>query len=254
MRKAFCLGLFAVAALVVVAEEPRGTLVAVGGGATPDGLHRRMIELGGGTDVNVLVIPQASEAKDAGDPSVKAFREAGATRVSILTTNDTQAALDSVRSARVIWMPGGDQSHLMQALKRLGVVEAIRQRYHQGAVVGGTSAGAAVISKVMITGNPKSKEAGAVPPISDGLGLWPEVIVDQHFVKRSREPRLRAAVHAHPDLVGVGIDEATGVILRGSEFEVFGQSTVTVVQETAKGGQELTILHAGKRFDAGPKK
>ena len=111
------------------------------------------------------------------------------------------------------------------------------------------SAGAAVISKLMIAGNPKAR--GGPPPLVPGLGLWPEAIVDQHFVVRGREPRLLAAVQMNPKLVGVGIDEATFVIVSGGGFEVGGQSVVLVLD--ARGGAEMKRreLKAGDKFEFG---
>jgi cyanophycinase len=232
--------------LAALAETRRGTLVIVGGGATPTGLHRKLLDLGGGTNANVLVIPLASPSSD-GAKSVEAFHRAGAGRVSVLTTNDHKTAAASVGAAQVIWFPGGSQSQLMTGLKKLDVVEAIRERFARGAVVAGTSAGAAVMSKTMITGNPEGRDTNAVPPMAEGLGLWPEVIVDQHFVKRGRQPRLLAAVRVHPELVGVGIDEATAVIARDGAFEVIGDSSVTVVDWRRNRDNTARVLKAGDR-------
>jgi cyanophycinase len=244
--------LLALAPLFTFGAATRGPLVIVGGGDTPPGLHRRMLELAGGSDVQVLVIGLASAATNAGMPSVQAFREAGATRISLLATHDPAAALAAVRAAGLIWFPGGEQLRLMRELTRLGVVDALRERSRAGAVIGGTSAGAAVMSRVMIAGNPRDDTPGALPQIAPGLGLWPETIVDQHFVKRGREPRLRAAVKANPELPGVGIDEATAVIVRGRTFEVIGASTVTVLDGRKGGEPAATILRAGDTFSLGP--
>jgi cyanophycinase len=236
-------------AWVALAEPSKGALVIVGGGSTPEGLHRKLLDLGGGTNANVLVIPFASALTNAGDSSVEVLRKAGAVRVSVLTAlNDIEAAHAVVRTADVIWFPGGDQSRLMAELRRLGVVEAVRERYAQGAVIGGTSAGAAVMSQVMIIG--KAKSLDDAPPMAEGLGLWQGVIVDQHFVKRGREPRLRNAVAAHPNLIGVGIDESTYVVLRRTTAEVFGRSTVTLLDaREGKAEPEVTLLKAGATFD-----
>jgi cyanophycinase len=249
MKPILAITLLAFGALAALAEPPKGALVVVGGGSTPEGLHRKLLDLGGGTNANVLVIPLASALANAGDASAEVLRKAGAVRVSVLTAqHNVEAARAVVRAAGVIWFPGGDQSRLMAELRRLGVVDAIRERYAQGATVGGTSAGAAVISQVMITG--KAKSPDDAPPMADGLGLWPEVIVDQHFVKRGREPRLRKAVAAHPNLVGVGIDESTYVVVRGTTGEVFGRSTVTLLDaREGKVEPKVTVLKAGATLD-----
>jgi cyanophycinase len=117
-------------------------------------------------------------------------------------------------------------------------------------VIAGTSAGAAVMSAVMLTGSGNPERA-----CGKGLGLWPGVIVDQHYLTRRRQPRLLEAVQKHPNLVGVGIDESTAVIVRGEgrRFEVVGRSQVEVLvrQPKGKAGSEVAAyrLDAGKTFD-----
>lgn len=232
--------------VMTCAGAPKGKLVIVGGGATPAGLHRKILDLAGGTNASVVVIPFASSLADAGQSSVKAFVEAGATRVTLLSTNSAQAATAALQAARGIWFPGGDQSRLIRGLDQLGVLPLIRERFDQGAVIGGTSAGAAVMSRVMIAGNPKAP--AAVPPLGQGIGLWPEAIVDQHFIKRQREPRLRAVVEAHPELLGVGIDESTYVIVSGGSFDVAGNSAVVLLDGRAGGPIQRRQLSAGETF------
>jgi cyanophycinase len=138
----------------------------------------------------------------------------------------------------------------------------IRERHNAGITVGGSSAGAAILADVMFTGDAdlKSITAGATVT-AKGLGLWPRVLIDQHFLKRQRDNRLISAVLDRPDLVGVGIDEATAVIVTGSSFEVVGQSSVVVVdaraakvEKAARGalasgtGMKLSVLRAGQRY------
>jgi cyanophycinase len=209
---------------------PRGHLVAVGGGGVPEVVMRRAIELAGGPAAPIVVFPQASELAETGDVAVEMWKKAGATNVKWLPLTDAAAARAAVESAAFIWFPGGDQSKLMKAFEGTGVPEVIAQRYRGGAVVGGTSAGAAVLSSVMLTGDAdlQSITVGATKT-APGLGLWPEVIVDQHHLKRQRQSRLISLVLEHPTLVGVGIDERTAAIVSGSRFEVLGESSVLVV-------------------------
>ena len=208
--------------------NPKGKLVIVGGGVTPKGLFEKMLGMAGGPEARVLVV---SLAKAGGDTPVShtGFEKAGAKHLSFLRDDDAAAALEAVRSAEVIWFGGGKQSLLMPALQKLGITDALRERYHAGAIVGGSSAGAAVMSQVMLMGADKTADGTLVPKIGEGLGLWPEAIVDQHFLKRSREPRLRAAVLAQRTLPGIGIDESTYVLVSGDELEVGGNSTVLVL-------------------------
>ena len=131
------------------------------------------------------------------------------------------AARETIEAADLIWMPGGDQNRLMAALQKADLVNAIRDRHRKGATVGGTSAGAAVQSGVMITGEaPLDTIRRGATVTADGLDLWPGVIVDQHFVRRQRFQRLLAAVLDRPQLVGVGIDEGTAAV--GDRHEIRG--------------------------------
>lgn len=181
----------------------RGHLVVVGGGRTQPEFLKLALELGGGAKARVVVLAQASELPDAGAKSVALWRDLGASTVAANTDLHAAGARAELEAANVIWMPGGDQNRLVQAIRDAGLADVIRKRYRDGAVVGGTSAGAAVVSQLMITGEAElqSITAGATK-IAEGLGLWPEVIVDQHFVKRQRYARLLSAVLDHPEKIG----------------------------------------------------
>jgi cyanophycinase len=210
--------------------DPRGHLVVVGGGGVPDVVLKRAIELAGGPASPIVVLPQASELADTGDVAADMWRKAGATTVTPVAVTDLPAARQAIQHASLIWFPGGDQNRLMKALEGTVLPEEIARRYQDGAVVGGTSAGAAVLSSIMLTGDAdlQSMTVGATKTVP-GLGLWPEVIVDQHFLKRQRQSRLISLVLEHPAIVGVGIDERTAAIVSGPRFEVVGESSVLVV-------------------------
>jgi cyanophycinase len=154
--------------------------------------------------------------------------------------DDRAAARAALEAATLIWMPGGDQNRFMKAIAGTGLDDVIRARYEAGAIVGGTSAGAAVLSDAMITGDAdlKSLTAGKTV-LAKGLGLWRDAIVDQHFLQRQRGNRLISAVLDHSALVGVGIDEGTAVIVRGAAFTVVGRSSVVVVD-----ARQATIANA----------
>jgi cyanophycinase len=159
-------------------------------------------------------------------------------------------------------MPGGYQNRIMKAIDGTGLADVIRARFQAGAIVGGTSAGAAVISEAMITGEADLQSLTAQKTeIAKGLGLWPDVIVEQHFLKRQRANRLLSAVIDHPSLVGVGIDESTAVVVHGSSFDVIGKSSVVVIDarhaavDGASAGSPVTarnlnvsVLHTGMSY------
>src|SRR3954453_19035565 len=247
--------------LPVLAAAASGPLIVVGGGNIGPEIVAKALELAGGRDAVVAVLPQASGEADAGDASVKMWLDAGAKRGAKLGFPAPDAAA-TLRRATLIWMPGGDQNRFMKAIAGTGLDDVIRERHKAGVTMGGTSAGAAILAEAMFTGDAdlKSITAGATV-IAKGLGVWPEVLVDQHFLKRQRDNRLISAVLDHPSLVGVGIDEATAVVVKDSSFEVIGKSSVVVidargakVDAAAKGslatgfGLKLSVLRAGQTY------
>lgn len=208
--------------------QPAGAIVAVGGGGTTPQILARTLELAGGTNATVVVLPQSSALANAGDSSVKMWLDAGAKSARKVDFKDPGAKV-ALASASLIWIPGGDQNRFMKAIEGTGLDEIIRARHRAGAVVGGTSAGAAVLSQQMITGDAdlESLTAGRTV-LATGLGLWPDGIFDQHFLKRRRNNRLLSAVLDNPQMIGIGIDEGTAAIVRGDTLEVLGRSAVLV--------------------------
>ena len=254
--------------LAVLAAEPdkpapKGHLVAVGGGTTTQEIIDKTLKLAGGPDKRIAILPQASSYADAGEASAKMWRDHGAKNVAVVDLAKPDAALDMVQAADLIWIPGGDQNRLMKALAGTKLPAAIAKRYQDGAVVGGTSAGAAVLCEHMFTGDAEldGLHAGATKT-SKGLALWPAVLIDQHFLKRTRFNRLLSAVLDRPECVGIGIDESTAVIVTGSRFEVIGKSNVVVVDARkanrpalkpgeiwSANGVALHVLKAGDTFE-----
>jgi cyanophycinase len=217
-------------ASLLAAANPAGHLVVVGGGPTQPEVMQRALELAGGPRAAIVVLPQASATPEAGRTSVEYWRGLGGTNVHLAVPLTNAAARAAIERASLIWMPGGSQRRLLDALTEAGLVEVIRQRHARGAVVGGTSAGAAVLSDLMITGEAELTGVGrGTTEVVPGLGLWPGVMVDQHFLKRQRFNRLLAAVLDHPDHVGVGIDEETAVVVSAGRWEVIGRSQVLVL-------------------------
>jgi len=263
---ALCIAATASFAPSALAQAAKGAIVAVGGGGTTPDILSKTLGLAGGTDAIVAVLPQSSALADAGDSSVKMWLDAGAKSASKVLFDDRVKARAALESATLIWMPGGDQNRFMKAIDGTGLAEVIHARYRAGAVVGGTSAGAAVLSEAMITGDAdlKSLTAGKTV-LAKGLGLLTDVIVDQHFLQRQRSNRLISAVLDRPTLVGIGIDEATAVVFRGTSFEVVGKSSVVVVdprgatrenvaagQLVAGTGLRLAVLRQGMTYTLKP--
>jgi cyanophycinase len=235
---------------------PRGHLVIVGGGRTPVEVYQKALTLAGGDKAHVLVIPYASLRNRSGLKSCQLWQRAGAKQITVLDLKDRAAACKAIAEADLIWLGGGNQGRLMTCLSQHGLVDAIRQRFVRGATVGGTSAGAAVMSKIMLMAA-RGPNGLWAPTETAGLGLWPDVIVDQHFLRRHRLDRLKAAVLRHPNTPGVGIDEGTAVVVDGRRFEVLGRSTVMILAAkppaqpgTAAAPEVVTqTLKPGTKFD-----
>jgi cyanophycinase len=246
MRHALALLLLAFPLLA--ADPPKGTLVIVGGGKMPAAVRDEFVAKAGGADkAKIVVIPTASaSADDAKEHAgyLQQWKDAKVADVKLLHTRDEKTAdsadfVKPLTDATGIWFSGGDQSKLTKAYAGTKVLEAIKKRYADGAVVGGTSAGAAAMSDVMITGG--TDEATT----ADGFGLLPGTVVDQHFTQRKREKRLAGVIAKHPKALGVGIDESTAVVVNGGTATVLGDGRVQFSE--AKG--EPVWLKAGEKYD-----
>ncbi|HYB53800.1 MAG TPA: cyanophycinase [Thermoanaerobaculia bacterium] len=228
-----------------------GYLLIVGGGPLPDSILRRFVELAGGAGkARIVVFPMASQYPDAGEEIVKSFEALGASAERVAFDHagaEAEAAVRRLDGVTGIWFGGGDQARLTAALAGTPVERAIHDRYRAGAVVGGTSAGAAVMTTPMITGDERHP-GGSRPPqdlndssiafmtiarddvvIAPGFDLLPGAIVDQHFVRRRRLNRLISVVLEHPERIGVGIDESTALeVGPDGLWRVMGESVAVV--------------------------
>jgi cyanophycinase len=212
------------------ASGVRGHLLIVGGGRQPPELVARFVELAGGAGrARIAVLPMASgEPEASGREKADELRALGAD-VFVLQLTREQAMTDSaarlLEGATGIWFTGGDQSRVTPVLRGSPVLDAIRARWRAGAVVGGTSAGAAVMPDSMLTGNQFragqdtagyygdefTDVARRTIQVAPGLGFLPGTIIDQHFIRRERHNRLLAVTLERPSLIGVGIDESTAI-------------------------------------------
>ena len=238
---------------------PAGHLVLIGGGKKPDIVMRKFIELAGGENAPIVVIPTASEAEDTPQYYEDLFRkELGSTDVVVLPIREKADAsrpdlIAAAARARGIFFGGGDQSRITRALLATPVLDAIREAYRNGAVIGGTSAGTACQSRHMITGEGDFTviRAGSVELV-EGLGFIEGIILDQHFIARQRSNRLMSVVLEHPDHLGVAVDEDTAAWFRpDGTFEVMGDRSVMVIDpvgqpvhtSTADDGKGLLGVH-----------
>jgi len=233
-------------ASLCASESRIGHLVIIGGGERPARVMQKFVELAGGAEkARLVIVPFASEdATETGRRAVEEFKALGLTRVTVLPT-DPEAAVQTVGSATGVYMTGGDQVRLVMALEGTRVVKELHKLWHRGGVIGGTSAGAAVMSKRMITGEQHGIESEAEKfrsiqrdefSTTNGFGFLTNAIVDQHFIARKRQNRLFSVILEEPSLLGLGIDEATAAIVGTDlKFEVLGERSVMVIDARRAG-------------------
>ena len=226
-----------------------GSLFIIGGGQRPPELMQQLLDAANlQPDDYILILPFSSiEPVESSRYVTKQILELGVSTIKTLFLNTdsllSASALDSVREARLIYITGGNQNLFMKTAKRTGLTTAIHDAYMQGAMIAGTSAGAAVMSKKMITGNQLSlaEYSGNFRTIhqnnieiSEGLGLLNNAIIDQHFIQRARMNRLLSVAIEYPDELCIGIDESTAILVNGDNAIVVGSSQVVVVSNHDK--------------------
>jgi cyanophycinase len=231
------------------------TAVLVIGGAE-DKIHGRLIlqtffQRCGGSDARIAIIPSASrEPAVIGSRYHDIFEEMGAKAIEVLDIREREHGEDPVWQAFVedctgVFMTGGDQLRLCGLLSDTPIMERVRMRAQLGEItLAGTSAGAAVMGQQMIAGGGSGESPNrSLVDMTAGLGIIPEVIVDQHFHNRNRMARLLSAIASHLDKLGIGIDEDTCAMFEGDgTFQVIGKGTVTVIDSSgASHPNQLTI-------------
>ena len=258
-----------------VSLAPAGKLFIIGGGKRPPALVQAMVDAAGlDTAGYAIILPMASgEPDSAAYYGIRQFTELGLPAERFRAYHFEkgaypQAAVDSLRGARLIYITGGDQNRFMDVVLGSPVYDAIQEAYRNGATIADTSAGAAVMSRQMITGNELKRpeytgdfrtiQAENIE-IKEGLGLLPNAIVDQHFIYRMRMNRLISVSLEFPGLACIGIDESTALLVEGDSATVVGDSQVILLRtpgnraKTQNGllggrGLDLSVLLPGERF------
>ena len=231
----------------------------------------RFFDLAGGKDSRILVIPTASELSETGPDYVKLFESMGGRSRNIPVDERVdcfkQEIQDALHKATAIFITGGNQLRLSTILGGTPVAKLIRSLNASGVHVGGTSAGAAIMSEHMIAGGPGGptpRENGVT--MAPGLGLTNRIIIDQHFSQRDRVGRLMTALSYNPFVSGIGIDENTAAFIDADGvLEVLGEGAVTVLDPSELShssmantrpdqpitliGMKIHVLASGARFN-----
>lgn len=251
-----------------------GKLFIIGGGDKTVAMMNELVDLSGIRKKGYMfILPMASSVPDSS--LIWTREDFDSTGLKIMPgfnfkkgEDPPASRLDSLRNAKMIFISGGDQERFMDAVRNTPVMEAIFYAWQHGAVIAGTSAGAAVMSKKMITGNQikhpglessyPTIESGNIE-IKDGLGFLKDAIIDQHFIKRQRLNRLISVSIDNPEELCIGIDESTAIIVEGKTAKVTGKGQVVVIRNKGnkksvkngllgKEGLELSIYLPGESF------
>jgi len=221
----------------------QGSLFIIGGGARPASLLNAMIDEAGLKEGGyAIVLPMASsQTENAVASGIKQLVDLGISAVVGFDfkkgETPSPSKLDSMSKASLIYISGGSQSRFMGVVEGTAIENAIWECFNNGGTIGGTSAGAAVMSEKMINGvqaNYPDAEGGfrviekGNTALANGLGLIKTAIIDQHFVERSRHNRLMTLAMEYPQLKCIGIDESTAIVVKGNKVRVVGLSQVLV--------------------------
>lgn len=235
-----------------------GALVAVGGGAIGEEILNAFFELAGGKDAPIVLIPTAGVGDDYTEKwsGYRMFASAGATNLTILHTRDrdeasSDAFVEPLREARGVWFGGGRQWRLVDSYLDTKTHDALWGVLKRGGVIGGSSAGATIQASYLVRGAREGNHIMMAPGYEQGLGFLHNAAIDQHLLTRGRERDLLEVVDAHPNLLGIGIDESTAVIVKGSRLRVVGESKVAIydARRFAPSFDHYLFLEPGDGYD-----
>ena len=240
----------------VVCAEPigpeKGSLLIIGGGRMTKEMVTRFIELAGGIDAAFVIVPSANEGEkwDADYVAKSFLARAGAKDVTVLHTRDravadTEEFVAPLLRARGVWFDGGRQWRLVDSYLHTRTHRAFEGVLARGGVIGGSSAGATIQGSYLVRGAPEGNTIMMAKGHEEGLGFLKGSAIDQHVLARHRENDLAPVIEAHPELLGIGLDEGTAIVVQGDWFEVIGESKVVVHRR----GRPFFLMAPGEWFD-----
>jgi cyanophycinase len=259
----FLPALRALEAQPVVKGPEHGALVIVGGGRVGPEILTRFVDLAGGRNAPLVVIPTANGADRYPDDwsGLKMFKDFGVTNITILHTSDrkvadSEAFVRPLTTARAVWFPGGRQWRLVDSYLHTRTQREVERVLERGGVVGGSSAGASILASYMVRGARENNYIMMAPGYEEGFGLIRGVAVDQHMLTRNRQDDLEEVVAKHPDVLGIGLDESTAIVVRGQEFEIAGASKIAIHdgrtvagERQQRNGKKYFFMAPGERYD-----
>ncbi|MBK9734519.1 MAG: cyanophycinase [Saprospiraceae bacterium] len=246
----------------------KGTLIPIGGHEDKgivksetytleyikEGILARVVKESGGKKAKIVLIPTASSIPDEViENYIKAFKKLGCVDINILDIRKREQSeeiqnIELIKKADCVMFSGGDQSKITTKIGGTTIHKILMDRFkNDNIVIAGTSAGAMCMSEEMITGGSSSVSLfkGAVG-MGKGLGFIPNLIIDSHFIQRGRFGRLAEAVAKFPKLIGVGLSEDTGLVIKNcNEFEVIGSGMIILFDPNKLTHNNIQILEQG---------
>jgi cyanophycinase len=229
----------------------------VGGNMQDEAIVKRIIDLAGGPDELLVVIPSAGEAQDydGSFASLRQFRAAGARNLVLLHTRDRNVAdseqfVEPLRRARGVFLSGGRQWRLADAYLNTRTQRELQGVLDRGGVLAGSSAGATILGSFLVRGDTKGNGL-MIGDHQEGFGFLHNVAVDQHLLARNRQFDMLEVIRAHPSLLGIGIDEDTAIVVQQDQFEVIGNSYVAIYdnQRRISPNGRFFFLAPGDRYN-----
>jgi cyanophycinase len=229
----------------------------VGGGGMPLELVKEFVKLAGGEDANIVVLPTAMPDPLPGSTGKRMFATVGATNVTVLTQRkledvESQEMLRALKNATGVWFGGGRQWRFVDAYEHTKAYPLLHAGLKRGGVIGGSSAGASIQGDYMARGNPLGNLDIMAAGYERGFGFLPGVAIDQHFAQRNRFADMASLVKRYPQVLGIGIDEATALIVQGSVAEVRGVGKAHFFDravDAVKADLGYLSVPSGKAFD-----
>ncbi len=232
-------------------------LLLIGGGTRPESAMAKFASLAGSTKANILIIGWASTQANPASTIQSELSKYNPKKIEVaplapMNAQDKMHFLSQLKTATGIFFTGGDQNRIMSELEDLTLRGKLIQMYQDGIIFAGTSAGTAIMSKTMLTGNGDLTVInGSAIETTNGLGLLAEnIIIDQHFIVRQRFNRLAGLILNSKTNLGIGIDEGTALLVTdNANAEVIGPTQVIFFDGINEKSMKLTILSDGEEFN-----
>lgn len=270
IRKSIYLISFILVAQVCLAQKPttgpeKGHLIIAGGALRDAGVFNKFIELSGGKDALIVVIPTAGGYEVTAQRKqeiINQWKKRGANNVKILHTtdpkeSDREAFASVIDQAGGVWFPGGRQWRLADSYLNTKVHDKLHDLLKRDGVIGGSSAGATIQGSYLARGDTKTNTI-MVGDHEEGLGFVKNMAIDQHTLARNRHYDMFEILEVYPDLLGMALDENTAVLVSGNSFEVMGEHYVLIYDGTywnqktgkyEKADKVFHLLDAGKKYN-----